>query len=157
VFSSFKLYGWEERDRQYAPLIEQCKQHPAINYHGSRPNDVVRKALAEAHIFAYPSIWMETSCICAMEAMSAGCTIVCPNLAALPETTAGFARMYQWDEDPNRHARRFYDELKYTIKLIKALQDDGVYQPDMFQKLYADSFYGWDTRKGEWTRLLQSL
>lgn len=157
VFSSFKLYGWEERDQQYAALFEECKNHPAINYHGSQPNDVVRKALAKAHIFAYPSIWMETSCICAMEAMSAGCHIVCPNLAALPETTAGFATLYQWDEDNNRHAQKFYQELRHTIYRIKQLQDAGVYQPEMFQKVYADELYGWHNRNEEWTRLLQSL
>ena len=41
-----------------------------MTYHGFKPNDVVRKALSEAHIFAYPSIWVETSCISAIEAMS---------------------------------------------------------------------------------------
>lgn len=75
VYSSFKIYGWEQRDTQYAELFERCEKHPKINYHGTVPNEEVRKAVGSAHIFAYPSIWVETSCISLMEAMSAECIL----------------------------------------------------------------------------------
>jgi len=156
VFSSFELYGWKERDAQYQELFERCKAHPKINYHGSQPNEVVRKALAEAHIFAYPSIWQETSCICAIEAMSAGCSIVCPNLAALPETTAGFAHMYQWQQSNQLHAQLFYGVLD---GVINAHKNNGTIGKEYlnFQKTYADFMYSWDNRKLEWEALLANL
>ena len=62
VYSSFNLYGWDERDKEYEPLFEFCRNHPSINYHGCRPNREIREALLNSHIFAYPSIWTETSC-----------------------------------------------------------------------------------------------
>ena len=74
IFSSFEIYGWKERDKEYEALFDVCRTHPKINYHGFQSNEVVRKALQEAHIYAYPSIWPETSCISLMEAMSAGCS-----------------------------------------------------------------------------------
>lgn len=66
VFSSFKAYGWDQRDLPYAELFEVCKNHPNITYHGYQPNDVIREALKKSHIFAYPSIWKETSYLAAM-------------------------------------------------------------------------------------------
>jgi UDP-glucose:(glucosyl)LPS alpha-1,2-glucosyltransferase len=158
VFSSFKLYGWEDRDQQYASLIQECKDHPKINYHGSQPNEVVRKALGEAHIFAYPSIWMETSCICLMEAMSAECCSIIPNLAALPETSAGFAEVYQWDENIERHAEKFYQILRDYVLYFRYSQKNLGRNPSYSaMKQYADVMYGWEGRAMQWERLLTSL
>ena len=51
------------------------------------------------HIFAYPSIWHETSCIAAIEAMAAGCEIVTTNLGALYETCSPFGRFINFDRN----------------------------------------------------------
>jgi len=154
IYSSFEAYGWKERDEPYLDLFEKAKNHPNMTYHGFQPNDVVRKALQKAHIFAFPSIWQETSCIAAIEAMSAGCEVVCPNLAALPETTAGFAQMYQYSEDMNHHANVFANILHQTILRHR---DEGNQKKLMFAKNYIDNFYNWDVRAAEWTGLLQAL
>lgn len=161
VYSSFKIYGWEERDAQFASLIQACKDHPQINYHGSVPNAELRKALGESHIFAYPSTWQETSCICAIEAMSASNLIVTPNLAALPETTGGFAMMYQYQEDVNAHANLFYQQLDQAIAAVdRAFTSDFAFDLARHlnaQKAYADNMYSWKNRAPEWTQLLESL
>lgn len=154
IFSSFEAYGWPERDEPYLDLFEAAKNHPNMTYHGYQPNEVVREALSEAHIFAYPSIWQETSCIAAIEAMSAGCEIVCPNLAALPETTAGFASMYQYNEDLNQHANVFANILHQCM--LNHFEEDNQ-RKLVFQKNYVDNFYNWDVRSAEWTGLLQAL
>jgi len=156
VFSSFELYGWGERDQQFESVIQRCKAHPKINYHGTQPNEVVREALGKAHIFAYPSIWRETSCLCAMEAMSAAALIVAPNYAGLPETTAGFAMMYQWDEDVNRHAVVFFNQLNNAIVAWKQ-QREGLLAHLATQKSYADDMYSWQRRAAEWTNFLTSI
>ncbi len=155
VFSSFKLYGWEQRDEPYRAVIERCKEHPNINYHGSQPQEVVRKALAAADIFAYPSIWQETSCICAMEAMSARCLMVLPNYAALPETTAGFAFEYNWDENVNRHGATFYSRLRDAILTLKTNAPAIEAHLDL-QKWYADKSYSWSNRRHLWNSFLES-
>ena len=154
VYSSFEAYGWKDRDEPYLDLFEVARQHPNMTYHGFQPNDVVRKALQEAHIYAYPSIWQETSAISVIEAMSAGCEVVCPNLAALPETTAGFAQMYQYSEDMNHHANVFANVLHQAI--IKHRDEDNQNKL-RFAKNYIDNFYNWDVRAAEWTGLLKAL
>ena len=156
VFSSFSIYGWSQRDEPYKQLFDRCKAHPKINYHGAVSNEQIREELKKSHIFAYPSIWPETSCLAAIEAMSAMNMIVCPNYAALPETTAGFANMYQWSEDNNEHANRFMRVLEETILDITK---NG---PDVnrlaFQKRYTDVIYNWEMNiSRRWESLLTQL
>ena len=154
VYSSFEAYGWKERDKPYEDLFEEIRQHPNMTYHGFQPNDVVRSALQEAHIFAYPSVWPETSCISAIEAMSAGCEVVCPNFAALPETTGNFARMYQFNEDMGEHANVFANHL---FQAIIEHRDENLQKKLMFQKNWVDNFFNWDLRAAEWTDMLKCI
>jgi UDP-glucose:(glucosyl)LPS alpha-1,2-glucosyltransferase len=156
VYSSFKIYGWEERDEPFKELFEKLKAHPKINYHGSVDNDTVRKALQESHIFAYPSIWQETSCIAAIEAMNAKNLVVCPNLGALPETCANFAFMYNYDEDISRHANTFAHALNSAINTVKG-NSPNLHAQLNFQKQFFDVFYGWEGRIAEWESLMRAI
>lgn len=154
VYSSFKAYGWEERDRKYETLFEACKHHPQINYHGYVSNDKIRSALQKAHIFAYPSTWLETSCIALLEAMSAGLLCVHPNYGALPETAANWTWMYQFQQNPNDHASVFYGMLETAIH---AIRNNEVENRVHNQKQYVDMFYNWDLRALQWKQLLLSM
>lgn len=156
IFSSFSIYGWNERDEPYLPLFERAKANPKIRYHGAVSNEEVREALKHAHIFAYPSIWPETSCISAIEALSAGCQVVCPNYAALPETCANWAWTYPFHEDMQTHAGIFASHLASAIQL--ATQNDAGYVQNLsIQKDYFDHFYDWKRRGKEWEQYLRGL
>lgn len=154
VYSSFKLYGWEERDKAYQDIYDYCEKHPKINYYGAVSNDEVREALKQNHIFAYPSIWQETSCLSLMEAMSAQLLCVHPNYGALPETAANWTVMYPWHEDINMHAGIFFNALNNTIKQYTNNSSFKHLEP---QKFYADSFYNWDYRKLQWKAILEQI
>ena len=153
VFSSFTIYNRPEMDEAYTEIYNICKEHPNITYHGTQPNGVVREYLSKADIFAYPCIWRETSCISAMEAMSAKCLIVAPEYAALPETLAGFNIGYSWTEQPSIHIERFINALDYGIQKIKNNEASDLL--DM-QKKHIDTFYNWDIRAKEWESYLKS-
>ncbi len=154
VFSSFGLYGWPERDEPFKDLFQACKDHPKINYHGSVPNEQIHEYLKTAHILAYPSTWPETSCIVLMEAMSAGLLCVHPNFAALPETSANWTMMYQFDDDIQRHAQVFYNTMKACIE---NLNDPGVQSRLASQSSYSNVFYNWEVRARQWDVFLRSL
>lgn len=160
VFSSFKLYGWESRDKQYEELFDRCRQHPRIRYHGTQPQEVVREAYQQAHIFAYPSIWPETSCRCLIEAMMAGCFCVHPNLAALPDTSAGLTSMYDGDQHRDVHANIFMERLG---DLIVALRNTTMWEQDSVHthlrqtSQYAVGRFGWPSVIQRWKWLIQEL
>jgi glycosyltransferase involved in cell wall biosynthesis len=125
-----------------------------MTYHGWQPNHVVREALKKAHIYAYPSIWPETSAISVIEAMSAGCNVICPNFAALPETCANFGVMYNWTENNNKHANQFAGILSMVIKdYWQPFNQDRL----RMQKAYFDTFYNWDMRSAQWQDFLGSM
>lgn len=154
VFSSYKIYGWDGGDDNFKELFDRCRAHPKINYHGFAPNEVVREHVAKAHIFAYPSIWMECNSRSLIEAMSAGCVCVHPNLAGLSDTSGSLTVQYQWDSDKNIHANLFYAVLSDTIEKVKN-HDMMPYLG--FVKAYADYRYNWDRIGTQWNSLCEAL
>ena len=156
VYSSFKIYGWEDRDAQYQELFDICRNHPNIKYHGTVSNDEIREALLSADIFAYPSIWKETSCLSLIEAMSAGLLCIHPNLAALSETSMGLTWMYQWNEDANAHAGGFMQVLHQGIEVMRN-QREAIEADLKLQKIQVDRVHGWNNKTNEWKALLESI
>jgi glycosyltransferase involved in cell wall biosynthesis len=154
VYSSFGVYGWSERDQTYAELIDMCKTHPQINYFDARPHEEVLAAYQRAHILAYPSIWLETSCRVLMEAMSAGCMCIHPNYGALPETSGGLTMMYGGDNNLQEHAGIFAAHLKYAIDNIRNNDLSGLLK---YIKSYADARYSWKNIITKWNSLLISM
>lgn len=156
VFSSFKLYSWDEADAPFEPLFDKLRSDPRVVYHGAQPNDKVREGLARSHIFAYPSTWVETSCICLMEAMSAELVCVHPNNGALFETAANMTMMYQWNADKNAHAGTFKAVLESAIEVVRSNSDEHRVRLAS-QKSYADLFYNWEARAHQWDAFLRSI
>lgn len=154
VYSSFDLYGWKERDKQYEKLFEQCEEHPKINYYGTVTNEELRARLLSTHIFAYPSIWPETSCLCLIEAMSAGLACVHPNLAALTETALNQTFTYQFDERPNEHASQF---ATFLDMIIENYSTPEVQTQLQMQKSVADQSYNLQRFSIAWNYVLNQL
>ena len=154
VFSSFKIYGWEDADKKYQTLFDKLEAHPKIIYHGFKSNEQVRTQLQQSHIFAFPSIWSECNSRSLIEAMSAGLMCVHPNLAGLSDTSGGLTFQYQFDQNVNKHANKFYHALDHAIEVVN--------QPEMqqyfkFVKAYADSRFNWKKIIGQWQDTLNAL
>lgn len=154
VFSSFKIYGWDDADKQFEPLYDQIRNHPNMSYHGFAPQTELNETLARAHILAYPNTWKETSCRVLIESMSAGLLCVHPNLAALPDTSGGLTSMYQYVEDRNLHANIFYENLKHAISVV---QTDEAQHYTKFVKAYADTRFNLAKIADQWKVLMKEL
>lgn len=154
VYSSYSIYGWDEADKRFESLFDVCRNHPKINYHGARPYHELREALTKAHIFAYPSIWMETSCRCLIESMSAGLMCVHPNYGALADTAGGMTMMYQWDQNHKTHANIFYQALDHAINVVN---NDDIQKYLTMVKFYADTRFSWNKISEQWKFLLEKL
>ena len=154
IYSSFKLYDRPHLDEQFRHIYKRAEEMDGVNYYGTVSNDEIREALKTQHVFAYPSIYEETSCITLMEACSAGCLAVVPNLGALPETGANFPWMYGFEEDPDKHAQVHGHILG---RAIQHFWDDDVQNLLKIQRSYFDMFYNWDLRAGQWRQFLHAI
>ena len=154
IFSSTKIYGdaFEESEKgKFDALFEKCKNTKNVNYHGYGLNVQIRELLKDIHIYAYPSIFEETSCLAAIEAMSAGCHVVTTNYGALPETCGEFATMIEFDSSVNNLIERYAQTLNSVIDNYK----NNLYKDDLeMQTKYYKKYYSWNTRIQEWKNFL---
>ena len=155
VFSSFEIYGWKERDNQYQHLFDLLKNDPKVTYHGAKPNEEVIAALKQSHIFLYPCIWQETSCIAMIEAIRCGCLVIHPNLAALPETASDVTVMYDFHENHVVHANTAYKMARNILTLEN--KNRGFidsFAADTGRETFKNSM---STYKTKWVGLLEQL
>jgi glycosyltransferase involved in cell wall biosynthesis len=154
VHSSFKIYGWEEADKQFEPLYDKIRNHPQMTYHGYTPQDQMRESILNSHILAYPSIWAETSCRVLIESMSGRLMCVHPNFGALPDTSAALTTMYQMNENHNTHANIFYQYLDHAIQVVNAPDSMNYFS---FVKSYADTRFNVNKISSQWEALMSEL
>ncbi len=154
IYSSLKIYGWNEQDKQFEGMYDLLKNIPGVVYHGSVPNPEVRGAVKNAHVFVYPSSYMETSCMAIQEAMMAGCLAITTNFGALPETCAEWAWMYQFDERPEVMVTR---TLNTMIKALDTYDTPVVQETLQLQQLYFQRYYSFESRLAQWKNLLEHV
>lgn len=118
VYSSFSIYGWGSRDDSYTGLFKNIDVHPNMTYHGAKSNEEVLEALDRSHIFLYPNIWKETSCIALIEAIKSQMLCIHPNYGALPETGCNATIMYDFNEDPQTHANYVFAVTKQVLQTM---------------------------------------
>ena len=157
VYSSCEIYGSDfqkDNDDNYQDLYDQARQLPNVNYLGYRPNDFILKKLPYYHMFAYPSIWEETSCISLLECMAAGLYCIVTNYGALYETGAEFPVYVNYETNLKNLAYQFAEGIKICR--------DTLHEPEINQHLaeqqkYVQRFYSWNKKKQEWTNFLQGV
>jgi glycosyltransferase involved in cell wall biosynthesis len=157
VFSSTKIYGKDfaiSAAGNYEDLFDECRNTPGIVYRGFTTNEGLREELSTFDILAYPNTFEETSCIAVIEALSAGLRVVTSNLGALPETTEGWARMYPYLMNKDKHAEMFAGILQTEIDLIR--RDELYLHLESQKQTYAPR-WSWDARINEWTDFLNTL
>ena len=156
VYSSTQLYGdkfKEVNDKNYETLYEHARQMDNVNYIGYVPHNKLMDAMQDSHVFAYPSIWEETCCISALEAMAAGAIPVVTNFGALPETCGDYGIYVPYDTDPQRLAQEYAAFLKYIKKI---LHTDSMHLQIENQRQHFMHFYNWDHRVKEWIAFLDN-
>src|SRR5205823_1162439 len=128
--------------------------NPCVVYHGSVPNAEVRQAALDSHVWVYPSIYAETSCMAAQEAMMAGCLAITTNYGALPETCAEWAWMFPVHEQAETLAQRTHYAMNKALDLYDT---EGIQARLRAQSDYYQTFWSFESRVSDWEQLLTQV
>jgi glycosyltransferase involved in cell wall biosynthesis/Tfp pilus assembly protein PilF len=170
VFSSKKVYQLPQSvdESEYGALYNKCRQMAGVEYLGSISQPELAQELRSVSVLAYANTFEETSCIAVMEAMASGCHVVTSDLAALPETTAGygslvsvadvrgFSAVRDWRfsqrQDWKAYGERF---VAATLAVLRNYRSQEAHLRQMVD--YVNQACTWDVRAQEWVTWLQSL
>ncbi len=157
VCSSTIIYGknfFEISDKKYEKIYQRCRDMKNVNYLGYQKHNELLKLLQKTHIFAYPSCWIETSCISALEAMAAGCQVVTSNLGALYETCSPFGKLVHFNQNLNIFEKSYEIELSNSIKNYWSVENQKKLEN---QSQVINQNYNWKNRSNEWIEFLKKF
>jgi len=138
-------YGIEHLDKYGPPmqalktkLEDMMKVRPWVKYHGNVDQKTLAKEMSEAVVWLYPSVFIETFCITALEAIYAKCFPLVREIGALRDTVRPFHDLGM--------AKLLFKEVytdndheDWAEELIKVIDDRS------WEKINPDLFdYSWD-------------
>jgi glycosyltransferase involved in cell wall biosynthesis len=141
---------------QYANLQRQCWATEGVDYVGSIGQAQLATELQRAAALAYPSTFLETSCIAALEAMAAGALVLTARAGALPETTAGFAKLVDPRYDPIAYAHAFAAMAIEALRADEHNPEGALLRRDR-QIAFVRKHYTWPARALEWQTWLSEI
>lgn len=170
VFSSKKVYQLPQSvdESEYGGLYRQCREMDGVDYMGSISQPELAQELRSVSVLAYANTFAETSCIAVMEAMASGCQVVTSDLAALPETTAGYGRLvsvadvqgfsdvrdwrFSQRQDWKAYGKRF---VRATLEVLGNYYRQEIHLRQMVD--YINHACTWEVRAHEWVEWLQEV
>ena len=157
VCSSTEIYGKKfhtQYSKKYENLFNECKNTKNVNYLGFLSNQKIIELLKKVHIYSYPSVWTETSCISAIESMGAGCEVVTTNLGALYETCAPFGTLIGFDRNFDNLEKKY---RKILYQKIKDYWSEENQKKLKLQHQTINSTYSWNLRSNEWKKFFDDV
>lgn len=160
------FYGWDVFDRVAAmnpalreykarvmALAERCE---GVTMRGRVGQPELYEAMSKARVWAYPTAFLETSCIGAMEARANGLAIITSDLGALHETVGEHGHLIPWaaEEEIAYNASLTYRQ-QFIAEVAAALTDREAWKP-LHKAARRDwRTLDWRNRVGEWAELIE--
>jgi 2-polyprenyl-3-methyl-5-hydroxy-6-metoxy-1,4-benzoquinol methylase/glycosyltransferase involved in cell wall biosynthesis len=133
------FYGWDVFDRVamgnpglmaykqrvLALLTEAQESVGGVVMRGRKGQRKLAAEMQRARVWSYPTAFLETSCIGAMEARAAGLALVTSGLGALPETVTGHGYLIPWSGDEDApHNNSVAYRATFVAEVIEALSNE---------------------------------
>jgi len=155
VYSSSQVYGDEFKKRNedhFKDLYEQAEKLPNVNYIGYKPNEYILEKMPSYDLFVYPSIFEETSCASALEALASGVHVITNNFGALYETCAEWPVYVNYSTDYESMAVATGNAIEVAASYLhEDFMQDHLEEQQKFYK----RFYSWKKKGMEWTSFLK--
>ena len=119
-----------EMDIYYSSLYQLLISDSNIDFYGSVPQHVLFNHMKSAMVLFYPNTYAETCCTSILEAMAHRCNVISSELGAIPETSNGFAAIF------NPHLDILHDKIS-TDEIVKnPIQIQSI--PESYQRQFVE-------------------
>lgn len=117
-------------DRYYKSVYELLIQDPNIEFYGSVPQKILFDHVKTSMVFFYPNTYAETCCTSVLEAMAHRCNVISSELGAIPETSNGFANLY------NPNVDVLHDKYAADYSIMHPVQISEI--PESYQRQFME-------------------
>ena len=154
VYSSCDVYG-SDFSKGHTPafqgLYDQAKKLPNVNYIGHKPHEYILEHMTDYDMFVYPSIFEETFCVSALEALASGLHVITTNFGALPETCSEWPVYVNYSKDHDLLASATAQAIDTAAGYLhtEVIQEHLEEQQKFYKR-----FYSWEKKGMEWTNFL---
>lgn len=156
VFSSMAVYNLPASQDDYSRIYERCDRMDQVEYVGSVSQSQLPIEMAQCAGLAYPSVFPETFCISAAEALAIGASLLTTRCGALPSLFGEYGEFIDLSSDLNGF------ESRYGDLVIESLRKD-LAAPELRQKrrqANADAVrqrFSWPSLARSWIEWLHGL
>ncbi len=156
IFSDQAMYQISPERDEFSVYYEVARNLPGIEYVGGVSQSKLAEEMLAADVWAYPTTFIETSCIVMMEGGAAGCMLVGSDVGALRETSGRFGRLTPLNNSRSGWSGAFARAVVQEVH--SARQDPTIYGSLIDQQMtWFRSTCDWDRRAEQWATLLEGL
>lgn len=154
--------------------VTKLKNYDKMTFYGFSPRKTILKHLANADLFIYPSTYLETFCLAAVESIAIGLPTIISNVGALPETCEDNAFQVEYEKTfveyinqdtmawsqnhkakfPKYHAHNL-EQIASTVKNV--LENYPTIEERQAKRQAMMDKYSWEAVKQKWIEFDQSL
>lgn len=127
--------------------IEAICHDKRINFYGLTPRKTVYKAMSNAHIHAYPTVFEETFCLSQVESLSAGCLAVFGEMGSLKEVSLGHGMSIPVPQSEREYVEQYAALLKEAVLKVRNKEFDPTNQIKDI-----NAAFSWEVAKNEWLK-----
>ena len=127
-------FGDFSKNKKYSALFDK-----RIFLHEKMSNSSVINFISMCHIFAYPSIWNETSSMCLIESLCSGLYCITNDSSVLPETGINLTHIYKTQSTIEKESKVLEKEIVKAIDEIRSGRFDSKIQSDISNNYYSIS------------------
>ncbi|MBX3597306.1 MAG: glycosyltransferase family 4 protein [Rhizobiaceae bacterium] len=162
IHSSMNIYGTPAEYDSYHYLYNLARSLTGVDYIGPVSQADLARSLQDVAALAYPSTFMETACIAAMEALVSGADVYTTDMGALPETLNGHGYMVSRAAHRSRYATEQALANGYIRMVVDQLNQARANPQEASRKrqeriAYARATFNWDARARQWLDLARKL
>ncbi|MCM2441747.1 glycosyltransferase family 4 protein [Agrobacterium vitis] len=156
IFSGININTADGLNDPNAYLYEVARSLAGVTHHGSVSQKKLADVMGNAAALTYPSIFAETFCIAAVEALASGAEVLTTRLGALPDVLNGLGQFMNMAPSQRQLAQNY---IEFASEALAAMKRDPAAAAARRQERtqYVRTHFTWARRAQQWLDLADQI